>query len=156
MSNFRSTKGRGRGQWWPSQQENGQLSATFYCRDCGRASSLKAHVIASDGTVSPSCVCPHARADAVECPCGFHAYISLVNWSQALADQCGESLCMQARVCSYSPCRSNATSTSFFERVEELRKDPEFQRRAAEDEAESDRAIERIKLPAKAQGDQAP
>lgn len=75
-----ATKGRGPGQWWPTQQQGGSMSATIYCRDCGRPSSLSAHVIQPDGTVSPSCVCPHAKVDEVECPCGFHEFVKLSGW----------------------------------------------------------------------------
>jgi hypothetical protein len=44
------------------------------CPSCGRLMTLgRNHVVAPDGGVSPSLVCPHSG-------CGFHNYITLAGW----------------------------------------------------------------------------
>lgn len=49
-------------------------TAALSCPNCGQAASLIDHDIASDGTVSPSVVCPMAE-------CGFHDMVQLIGWS---------------------------------------------------------------------------
>lgn len=53
-----------------------RLWATFACPGCGKDVSVdrKVHVVAEDGAVSPSMVCPHI-------PCSFHEFIRLTRWS---------------------------------------------------------------------------
>lgn len=76
-----ATKGRGPGQWWPSAEPDGSMSATLYCPRCGRGHSLSAHIIGPDGTVLPSCDIPPHRANS-QCPlCSFHEHVKLVGWN---------------------------------------------------------------------------
>ena len=54
---------------------NFPLKAEFTCPGCGiRIGVGKVHSISSDGTLSPSMVCPHK-------PCEFHKYIQFEGWS---------------------------------------------------------------------------
>lgn len=104
---FRAIKGRGRGCWWPSAQEDGRLSATLYCPGCAGPHSLSAHAIMVNGVVSPSCAIPPHKSEQAECStCEFHDHVTLVGWPQELADRCDASLCMQSRACQHAPCQS--------------------------------------------------
>lgn len=80
MTEFRKSKGREPGTYWPVMQGNVQ-KATIVCPKCGKR-SLLLHGIDADGTVTPSTVCPH---DVVECPhkiqCDFHDQARLLDWT---------------------------------------------------------------------------
>ena len=77
-------KAQAKGTWWPDtwgdgegytvsvKCPNGHISALFSRRD-GNPDSTH-HVIADDGTVSPSVVCPRDG-------CDFHEFIVLDDWA---------------------------------------------------------------------------
>lgn len=74
-----ATKGRGKGQWWPTRDSDGNQSATYYCQQCGKPCGLQWHSISENGEVSPSVICP--RASEVECQsCKFHDHLRLDGW----------------------------------------------------------------------------
>lgn len=49
-----------------------EATALVSCPDCGKGVSLSNHRIGTDGTVTPSLVCPHG--------CGFNDEIHLEGW----------------------------------------------------------------------------
>lgn len=61
------------GTWKGIKTAKGR-QASFTCPDCGLLGSLINHEVASDGTVTPSVVCPHN--------CGFHEFIKLIGWQE--------------------------------------------------------------------------
>lgn len=90
-------KGRRPGEWWPCRHANGQISATFYCQNCGKPMGLANHHINENGEISPSVVCPHPvypinphlpefvetdlRCPSINCQhCDFHNYVKLIGW----------------------------------------------------------------------------
>jgi hypothetical protein len=79
------------GSWWINSRlgvEAGDAAVvSVKCPHCARASSLRivdtdgtaeGHDIASDGTVSPSVVCPYPD-------CAWHTFVRLADWSGAVA-----------------------------------------------------------------------
>ena len=64
----------GPGTWFATVLESGTLSAMLNCPRCGRAASLADHEISTDGTVTPSVVCPFD-------PCKFHDSVRLNGWT---------------------------------------------------------------------------
>ena len=77
MVEYRATKGKGKGQWWPLQA-NGRITATFICPDCGFEMILL-HEINEDGVVYST-----KYTSSVKCPyeCGFHVSLILVGWKE--------------------------------------------------------------------------
>lgn len=90
-----ATRGRDKGQWWPLREDDGSLSATYYCYNCGNPMGLMGHTIQADGTINPSVVCPHQRMahdpttgelTDMRCPtvdcnnCDFHNEVKLIGW----------------------------------------------------------------------------
>jgi hypothetical protein len=65
--NFSETREKGT---YKHCRANGRSTANIVCPDCGLVSCLDPHNIDKDGNVTPSVVCD----------CGFHEYISLVDW----------------------------------------------------------------------------
>jgi len=62
------------GTWWRTlAKDTGEMTAWFRCPN-GHFGTLSDHSIASDGTVSPSVVCP-------EKGCKFHENIKLEDWN---------------------------------------------------------------------------
>ena len=64
--------GRRHPSWRGVRSEDGRRSANVACGN-GHTAGLSAHVIAADGTVSPSLVCPVAG-------CGWHEVVRLTGW----------------------------------------------------------------------------
>ena len=63
----------GPGEWKPVQlQKTGERTARLVCPDC-RCRALLDHSIATDGTVTPSVVCPTEG-------CNFHEMVRLSGW----------------------------------------------------------------------------
>lgn len=65
-------------EYWPTKywSEQNKYWAELCCPGCGRVALLGSnHVVADDGSVLPSDVCPHS-------PCTFHEMISLEGWSR--------------------------------------------------------------------------
>ena len=58
---------------WKGALMGGIRKANFVCPN-GHMSSITKHIIAEDGTVSPSVVCAYEG-------CTFHEYIKLVGWN---------------------------------------------------------------------------
>ena len=68
-------RGKGKGEWWLlNDQRHGEaiLSASIHCPICDHKYYLD-HTIASDGTVTPSLVCPSPN-------CTFHENVRLDGW----------------------------------------------------------------------------
>ncbi len=57
---------------WVGKKIPDYLTALIGCPKCGDAASLSQHIIAQDGLVTPSVVCPNG--------CGFHEYVRLGDW----------------------------------------------------------------------------
>jgi hypothetical protein len=59
----------------PRWAKNVRAIALVKCPGCGIESTLSAntHTVATDGTVTPSYVCPHT-------PCTFHEWVKLDGW----------------------------------------------------------------------------
>jgi hypothetical protein len=57
---------------WVRVVINGKTTARVVCPGCGMTFALD-HDIASDGTVTPSMICPIKS-------CGFHEYVKLEGW----------------------------------------------------------------------------
>jgi len=71
------------GTWFPVTID-GMRSARIVCPECGRACSIgsyspgseSGHIIAADGRVTPSLVCPSEG-------CGWHVFVRLRDWEAA-------------------------------------------------------------------------
>ncbi len=59
--------------WRPYTAQTGGLKANIVGA-CNHGMNIRNHTIASDGTVSPSVVCPHPG-------CGWHVFVRLVGWA---------------------------------------------------------------------------
>lgn len=59
---------------WRSARVDGRRIVQLACPGCGKTARLADHLIATDGTVAPSVVCPHP-------PCTFHEVIQLDGWT---------------------------------------------------------------------------
>lgn len=67
-------------EYWAAHCERKGIANTYWaevaCPSCGRIALLGSnHVVADDGTVSPSDVCPFP-------PCAFHEMIRLDDWAR--------------------------------------------------------------------------
>lgn len=63
--------------WSPCHESTiHRFKATMAC-PMGHVLTLRSHIIRSDGTVTPSVVCPTED-------CAFHAYVRLSNWTFGL------------------------------------------------------------------------
>jgi hypothetical protein len=60
-----------KGTWKDKWTSRGRF-VFMTCPICGTLGSLSDHIVAKDGTVSPSVECPGG--------CGFHDYIKLEGW----------------------------------------------------------------------------
>lgn len=63
-----------KGVWRGARRDGGPRTANLSCMGCGQPASLTGHEIASDGTVTPSVVCPYED-------CDFHDYVRLIGWT---------------------------------------------------------------------------
>ena len=85
-----ATRGRKAGQWSPVA-DGCKVSAVYYCAKCAHPMGLMNHHIESDGSISPSVVCPNPvldretgedmRSPTLDCAsCDFHNYVRLIGW----------------------------------------------------------------------------
>ncbi len=75
----RHPEGPVRGTWRKAKNPDGSQTARISCPDCGFVASLgpSGHVVALDGSVTPSVVCP-MKDDG----CSFHDFVKLLDWGQ--------------------------------------------------------------------------
>ncbi len=72
MRTFFLGENRERGTYKPCFSSE-RRTAFICCPDCGALLLLNPHIVASDGTVTPSVACRP--------PCDFHEFIRLDKWS---------------------------------------------------------------------------
>ena len=63
---------------WRRWLHKDKRTVAVCCPGCGGPFCLANHTIATDGSVSPSVVCPQTPGGQ---PCGFHEFIRLEGWS---------------------------------------------------------------------------
>ena len=65
--------------WQGGKKADGTRTATVRCPKCLGIASLSGHTIGTDGTVSPSVVCPREDAGIA---CGWHVHLRLLGWKR--------------------------------------------------------------------------
>jgi len=70
MEHFKYSETREKGTYKPCFNQDGRKSAFIVCPDCGTRLHMNPHIVAANGTVSPSVVC---HGDG----CNFHDYVVL-------------------------------------------------------------------------------